>query len=53
MKGIFHELYLFTRYISHPLLTPTLQQHVTDGKVARSTETEVKHNTLIIITNTN
>ena len=53
MKGIFHELYLFTRGISHPPLAPTLQQRVTDGKVGRSRETEVKHNMPIIIINTN
>lgn len=53
MKGIFHELYLFTCGISHPPLAPTLQQRVSDGKVGRSRETEVKHNMLIIIINTN
>lgn len=53
MKGIFHELYLFTRGISHPPLAPTLQQRATDGKVGRSRETEVKHNMLILIIITN
>lgn len=33
MKGIFHELYLFTRDRSHPARTPTLQQHIIYGEV--------------------
>lgn len=36
MNGIFHELYLFTHGISHPLSPPPLQQHITYGWSGRS-----------------